>query len=175
MTYTYFILPDPYRPSDKKLHKYYAIELSIALPFYLYIEKDSSPLVFWINSFFTVHHRTASRLYRRTKKGVQISIIPALNLSGSSPIVSHCVPTIRSMELYEGGCDLKLLETLEGHGDRVWSLAWNPATGTSGTPLVFASCSGDKTVRIWEHTPSCSATWTCKASSICSLSSTFGG
>ncbi|KAG6693703.1 hypothetical protein I3842_09G013600 [Carya illinoinensis] len=67
------------------------------------------------------------------------------------------------MELYEGGCDLKLLETLEGHSDRVWSLAWNPATGASGTPLVFASCSGDKTVRIWEHTPSPSATWTCKA------------
>ncbi|KAB1222568.1 hypothetical protein CJ030_MR2G004950 [Morella rubra] len=67
------------------------------------------------------------------------------------------------MELYEGGCELKLLETLEGHSDRVWSLSWNPATGAAGVPLVFASCSGDKTVRIWEHTPSLSASWTCKA------------
>ncbi|KAG2682953.1 hypothetical protein I3760_10G009000 [Carya illinoinensis] len=67
------------------------------------------------------------------------------------------------MELYEGGCELKLLETLAGHSDRVWSLAWNPATVAAGTPLVFASCSGDKTVRIWENTPSHSASWTCKA------------
>uniref|UniRef100_A0A2N9H870 Probable cytosolic iron-sulfur protein assembly protein CIAO1 homolog n=1 Tax=Fagus sylvatica TaxID=28930 RepID=A0A2N9H870_FAGSY len=70
------------------------------------------------------------------------------------------------MEVYEGGCELKLLQTLEGHTDRVWSLSWNPATGSTGTPLVFASCSGDKTVRIWEQTPSPSSSyssWHCKA------------
>jgi WD40 repeat protein len=71
------------------------------------------------------------------------------------------------MEVYEGGCELKLLQTLEGHTDRVWSLSWNPATGSTGTPLVFASCSGDKTVRIWEQTPSPSSSyssWHCKVS-----------
>jgi WD40 repeat protein len=67
------------------------------------------------------------------------------------------------MELYEGACELKLLDRLEGHSDRVWSLAWNPATGSAGVPLVFASCSGDKTVRVWEHAPSpSSGSWTCK-------------
>lgn len=47
--------------------------------------------------------------------------------------------------------ELRLLQTLEGHRDRVWSLAWNPTTGTGGVPAVFASCSGDKTVIIWEQ------------------------
>jgi len=47
--------------------------------------------------------------------------------------------------------DLKEVQKLEGHTDRVWSLDWNPATGHAGIPLVFASCSGDKTVRIWEQ------------------------
>ncbi|XP_074269890.1 protein CIA1 [Silene latifolia] len=44
--------------------------------------------------------------------------------------------------------ELKEVATLEGHTDRVWGLAWNP------TAPVLASCSGDKTVRIWEQTPS---------------------
>ncbi|CAI8611320.1 unnamed protein product [Vicia faba] len=47
--------------------------------------------------------------------------------------------------------ELKEVQKLEGHTDRVWSLDWNPATGHAGVPLVFASCSGDKTVRIWEQ------------------------
>ena len=41
--------------------------------------------------------------------------------------------------------ELKEVQKLEGHTDRVWSLDWNPATGHAGVPLVFASCSGDKT------------------------------
>ena len=31
---------------------------------------------------------------------------------------------------------MKLLQTLEGHTDRVWSLSWNLATGTAKTPLT---------------------------------------
>ena len=58
--------------------------------------------------------------------------------------------------------ELKEIQTLEGHSDRVWSLAWNPATVTSNNPPVLASCSGDKTVRIWEQTPS-NGLWNCKA------------
>ena len=65
------------------------------------------------------------------------------------------------MELWDGGFELKETAKLEGHTDRVWSLAWNPATGVGGIPLVFASCSGDKTVRIWEQNPS-SGSWNCK-------------
>uniref|UniRef100_A0A9I9CWM7 Probable cytosolic iron-sulfur protein assembly protein CIAO1 homolog n=1 Tax=Cucumis melo TaxID=3656 RepID=A0A9I9CWM7_CUCME len=66
------------------------------------------------------------------------------------------------MELLDGRFELKETAKLEGHTDRVWSLAWNPATGVGGIPLVFASCSGDKTVRIWEESPS-SGSWNCKA------------
>jgi len=57
--------------------------------------------------------------------------------------------------------ELKEIQRLEGHTDRVWSLDWNPATGHAGIPLVFASCSGDKTVRIWEQNLS-SGLWACK-------------
>lgn len=43
-----------------------------------------------------------------------------------------------SMDLYNGDMELKEIQTLEGHTDRVWSLVWNPATGTSNIPPVFA-------------------------------------
>ncbi|KAL2900226.1 Protein CIA1 [Bienertia sinuspersici] len=52
--------------------------------------------------------------------------------------------------------EMKHLQTLEGHTDRVWGLAWNP-TFTN----LLASCSGDKTVRIWEQ--SFSGSFDCKA------------
>jgi WD40 repeat protein len=72
------------------------------------------------------------------------------------------------MDLYDdGNMILKEIQTLEGHTDRVWSLAWNPATATSP---VFASCSGDKTVRIWEQTPS-TRLCHCKVSSSSSFAS----
>ncbi|XP_060668610.1 protein CIA1 isoform X1 [Ziziphus jujuba] len=66
------------------------------------------------------------------------------------------------MELEDGRFELREIQKLEGHTDRVWSLAWNPVTGVAGIPYVFASCSGDKTVRIWEQSPS-TASWECKA------------
>lgn len=65
------------------------------------------------------------------------------------------------MEFEDGRFELREIQKLEGHTDRVWSLAWNPATGVDGIPYVFASCSGDKTVRIWEQSSS-TASWECK-------------
>ncbi|KAL3646866.1 hypothetical protein CASFOL_009410 [Castilleja foliolosa] len=58
--------------------------------------------------------------------------------------------------------ELREVQRLEGHTDRVWNLAWKPATGVDGVPAVLASCSGDKTVRIWEQNPS-NGSFQCKA------------
>ncbi|KAG0166882.1 cytosolic iron-sulfur protein assembly [Apophysomyces sp. BC1034] len=38
---------------------------------------------------------------------------------------------------------LELVATLEGHQDRVWQASWHPSK------TVLATCSGDKTVRLW--------------------------
>eukprot|EP00252_Welwitschia_mirabilis_P009960 TRINITY_DN2293_c0_g1_i2.p1 TRINITY_DN2293_c0_g1~~TRINITY_DN2293_c0_g1_i2.p1 ORF type:complete len:369 (+),score=75.32 TRINITY_DN2293_c0_g1_i2:211-1317(+) len=62
--------------------------------------------------------------------------------------------------------ELVQLQELEGHSDRVWAVAWNPLSGIEGAPSVLASCSGDKTVRIWESTASpnrSNSSWVCKA------------
>lgn len=45
------------------------------------------------------------------------------------------------------------LATLEGHEERVWNVAWSP----SGS--LLASCSGDKTIRIWGKE---GENWVCK-------------
>ncbi|KAH7663436.1 WD40 repeat protein [Dioscorea alata] len=58
------------------------------------------------------------------------------------------------MEFPKGELDLREMQSLEGHNDRVWSLAWNPASGAAGVPAMLASCSGDKTARIWKQGPS---------------------
>lgn len=64
----------------------------------------------------------------------------------------------------ELGAELREVERLEGHGDRVWSLAWNPAPENCGrAPAMLASCSGDKTVRIWQ--PTSSGAWDCSVAS----------
>lgn len=57
---------------------------------------------------------------------------------------------------------LEETQVLEGHDDRVWSVCWSP----SGE--LLASCSGDKTVRMWARQASPSSTasapkWICKA------------
>ncbi|GAB2272181.1 Cytosolic iron-sulfur protein assembly protein [Dionaea muscipula] len=64
-------------------------------------------------------------------------------------------------EFHKDDVELKEIQRLEGHTDRVWSLAWNPTSGTAGSPAVLATCSGDKTVRIWEQ--SLSGSFQCKA------------
>ncbi|XP_073148560.1 protein CIA1-like isoform X2 [Henckelia pumila] len=47
--------------------------------------------------------------------------------------------------------ELKEIETLRGHTDRVWCIAWNPASGAGRVPAMFASCGADKKVIIWEQ------------------------
>lgn len=42
-------------------------------------------------------------------------------------------------------CELIQVAELQGHSDRVWSLAWNPVQ------RLLASCSADKTVRMWTY------------------------
>lgn len=54
------------------------------------------------------------------------------------------------------GSSLQELQTLEGHSDRVWHVAWSPAGD------LLASCSGDKTVRMWARDPA-SGRWHCAA------------
>ncbi|KAL1222332.1 Protein CIA1 [Cardamine amara subsp. amara] len=61
------------------------------------------------------------------------------------------------MELMDTNLGLVEVQKLEGHTDRVWSVAWNPAGDG-----VLASCSGDQAVRIWEQSE-LSRSWTCKA------------
>ncbi|KAK9122788.1 hypothetical protein Sjap_012390 [Stephania japonica] len=63
-------------------------------------------------------------------------------------------------EALEGNLELKEIQRLEGHSDRVWSIAWNPVAGASGVPAMLASCSGDKTVRVWRES---GRDWDCVA------------
>lgn len=64
--------------------------------------------------------------------------------------------------LEEESLKLTEVQRLEGHTDRVWGLAWNPATGADGVPAVLASCSGDKTIRIWQQRSPSSTSFDCK-------------
>ncbi|KAJ4809543.1 Transducin/WD40 repeat-like superfamily protein [Rhynchospora pubera] len=58
------------------------------------------------------------------------------------------------MELLDSNVDLEELQKLQGHADRVWGLAWNPAPhNCGGASAMLASCSGDKTLRIWQMGP----------------------
>ncbi|MCO5593971.1 hypothetical protein L7F22_047990 [Adiantum nelumboides] len=62
--------------------------------------------------------------------------------------------------------EMTMVQELEGHSDRVWSVAWRPGSGSPGRPAMLASCSGDKTVRVWQHGPSpdsFSPSWSCVA------------
>ncbi|KAF9162405.1 cytosolic iron-sulfur protein assembly [Actinomortierella ambigua] len=51
---------------------------------------------------------------------------------------------------------LEKLAELQGHEDRVWCVSWHP------TKPILATCSGDKTVRIWQNTnPQDDTQWQC--------------
>ncbi|KAL4590401.1 hypothetical protein LXL04_003330 [Taraxacum kok-saghyz] len=65
--------------------------------------------------------------------------------------------------LVEENLKLTEVQRLEGHTDRVWGLAWNPTTSADGVPAILASCSGDKTVRIWQRRSPSSTSFDCKA------------
>ncbi|KAJ3052476.1 hypothetical protein HK097_006210 [Rhizophlyctis rosea] len=52
---------------------------------------------------------------------------------------------------------LELVAELHGHTDRAWQVCWHP------TSPILASCSGDKSVRLWRPDPSGSGQWTCIA------------
>ncbi|XP_076958295.1 protein CIA1-like [Bidens hawaiensis] len=69
------------------------------------------------------------------------------------------MPSLEQEEAFK----LSEVQTLEGHSDRVWGLAWNPATGSNGVPAILASCGGDKTVRIWQQRSTSSVSFHCKA------------
>ena len=58
----------------------------------------------------------------------------------------------------EETADLVEVQALSGHTDRVWSVSWSP----NGNAL--ASCSGDKTVRIWvkDGGAGSAGEWRCK-------------
>ncbi|KAL5731700.1 hypothetical protein ACHQM5_004404 [Ranunculus cassubicifolius] len=57
------------------------------------------------------------------------------------------------MSFIDQDFESKELTKLQGHTDRVWSLAWNFTTGINGVPAMLASCSGDKTAILDEtHT-----------------------
>jgi WD40 repeat protein len=49
--------------------------------------------------------------------------------------------------------DLTLEATLSGHTDRVWSVAWEPQGRT------LATCSSDKTVRLWAPSRAAGGAW----------------
>ncbi|XP_076317246.1 cytosolic iron-sulfur assembly component 1 [Tachypleus tridentatus] len=49
--------------------------------------------------------------------------------------------------------ELREIVCLQGHGDRVWCVAWNPQGS------LLASCSADKTIRIWAQKDE---NWICK-------------
>ncbi|KAK4478741.1 hypothetical protein RD792_014239 [Penstemon davidsonii] len=66
------------------------------------------------------------------------------------------------MNLADENFELREVQRLEGHTDKVWGLAWKPATGVNGIPAVLASCSGDKTIRVWEQSPA-TGSFHCKA------------
>lgn len=42
-------------------------------------------------------------------------------------------------------CVIEPIAALEGHADRVWAVTWNPVQP------ILASCSGDKSIRLWSY------------------------
>lgn len=52
--------------------------------------------------------------------------------------------------------NLSLLQKLEGHSERCWSVAWSPDGN------LLSSCGGDKSIRIWSKDAR-TGSWHCSA------------
>ncbi|KAK0583821.1 hypothetical protein LWI29_003489 [Acer saccharum] len=111
-----------------------------------------------------------------TNKVINLNSSTAISLTSLVLLLQHYI-SILSGDLYQlssssstlpmeffddGDYELREIQKLEGHTDRVWCLSWNPKTGINGVPPIIASCSGDKTIRIWEQSGP-SQSWRCKA------------
>ena len=112
---------------------------------------------------------------RVTNKVINLNSSTAISLASLVLLLQHYI-SILSGDLYQlsssssilpmeffddGDYELREIQKLEGHTDRVWCLSWNPKTGINGGPPIIASCSGDKTIRIWEQSGP-SQSWRCK-------------
>lgn len=71
-----------------------------------------------------------------------VAELPGESLSGGR--ASPCCSRRRTLCLSALTFSSNPAHSSPGHTDRVWSISWHP------TQPLFASCSGDKSVRLWK-------------------------
>ncbi|CUG87711.1 WD40 repeat-containing protein, putative [Bodo saltans] len=82
----------------------------------------------------------ASKIWSAVSGGGSSQPTPAVGDGETAPVVSLSLPL-----------HVERIAALIGHEDRVWSVAWHP------TLPLLASCSGDKTVKLWSPSRSSSS------------------